>query len=62
MKDAVNQAVELFGKGRDPQEIDIILDKACYSQMLKEAEKTENQFLIGYVKLLIDILNVTDLQ
>mgnify|MGYP000005800203 FL=1 len=59
MKDAVNQAVELFGKGRDPQEIDIILDKACYSQMLKEAEKTENQFLIGYVKLLIDILNVT---
>ena len=27
--------------------------------MLKEAEKTENQFLIGYVKLLIDILNVT---
>lgn len=59
MKEAVNQAVELFGKGRDPQEIDIILDKACYKEMLVEAEATENEFLIGYVKLLIDIINVT---
>ncbi len=40
MKEAVNRAAEVFGKGRDPQEIDIILDKACYSQMLAAAEKT----------------------
>jgi len=59
MKDAVNQAVELFGKGRDPQEIDIILDKACYKEMLRSAETVEDDFLIGYVRLLIDILNVT---
>lgn len=58
MKDAINEAVELFGKGRDPQEIDIILDKACYSEMLKSAESFGNLFLIGYVRLLIDILNV----
>lgn len=58
MKEAVNRAAEVFGKGRDPQEIDIILDKACYSQMLDAAEKTENLFLINYVRLLIDILNV----
>lgn len=59
MKDAVNEAVELFGKGRDPQEIDIILDKACYKEMLRDAEATKNGFLVDYVKLLIDILNVT---
>lgn len=58
MKEAVNRAAEVFGKGRDPQEIDIILDKACYSRMLNAAEKTENLFLINYVRLLIDILNV----
>ena len=39
MKEAVNRAAEVFGKGRDPQEIDIILDKACYSQMLAAAER-----------------------
>lgn len=58
MKEAVSRAAELFGKGRDPQEIDIILDKACYEEMLKSAEDTGNLFLIGYVRLLIDILNV----
>lgn len=59
MKEAVNEAIEVFGKGRDPQEVDIILDKACYREMLKAAETTENQFLVGYVKLLIDIANLT---
>jgi V/A-type H+-transporting ATPase subunit C len=59
MKDAINAAIELFSKSRDPQEIDIILDKASYSEMLKAAEALENEFILGYVKLLIDIENVT---
>ncbi len=58
MKEAVAEASELFGKGRDPQEIDIILDKACYREMLRTAEAVGDGFLIGYVRLLIDILNV----
>ena len=59
LKEAVSEAAELFAKGRDPQEIDIILDRACYRQMLRQAEECGDQFLIGYVRLLIDILNVT---
>lgn len=58
MKDALSEASELFAKGRDPQEIDIILDKACYSEMLRSAEKSGSTFLVGYVRLLIDILNL----
>jgi len=58
MKQAFDLAQTIFLKGQDPQEIDIILDKACYKDMLKKAEETANQFIIGYVKLLIDILNV----
>ena len=58
MKEALTEAAEIFSKGRDPQEIDIILDKACYKEMHRRAELTQNDFIIGYVRLLIDILNV----
>ena len=58
MREGLLEAAEVFSKGRDPQEIDIILDKACYRDMQKRAELTGNDFIIGYVKLLTDILNV----
>ncbi len=58
MKHAIEEAIDMFSKGRDPQEIDIILDKACYEDMRSQAALTENDFIIGYVKLAIDILNV----
>ena len=51
MKQGIWEALDLFAKGRDPQEIDIILDKACYKDMLEKAEATEDEFLIGYVKV-----------
>ena len=57
MKEGLLEAADIFSKGRDPQEIDIILDKACYREMQRRAELTENDFIIGYVRLLIDILN-----
>ena len=59
MKQAITEAAELFAKSRDPQEIDIILDRACYRDMLEEAEKLDNAFVTGYVKLLIDSLNMS---
>ncbi|WP_425755321.1 V-type ATPase subunit [Ihubacter sp. rT4E-8] len=58
MKEAIIEATDLFGRGGDPQEIDIILDKACYRQMLAAAEETKEDFLIGIVKRQIDILNL----
>ncbi len=58
MKEAIIEAVDLFGRGGDPQEIDIIMDKACYKQMLEAAEATGEEFLIGIVKRQIDILNL----
>ena len=58
MKYAVNEAIDLFARSRDPQEIDIALDKACYKAMKEEAEALEEPFLLGYVRLLIDILNI----
>lgn len=58
MKEAIIEATDLFGRSGDPQEIDIILDKACYKQMLQAAEETGEDFLIGIVKRQIDILNL----
>lgn len=55
---AIDEASEVFGKGRDPQEIDLILDRACYKQMLREAEESGSDFLLGYVRLLIDTINI----
>ena len=58
MRAAVDEAIELFAKSRDPQEIDIRLDKACYKDMLTDAEESGNDFLKEYVMQLIDMLNV----
>lgn len=58
MKHAVSEAIDLFARSRDPQEIDITLDKACYKSMKEAAEALEEPFLLGYVQLLIDILNI----
>ena len=58
MRAAVDEAIELFAKSRDPQEIDIRLDKACYKDMLTDAEESGNEFLKEYVMQLIDLLNI----
>ena len=58
MKNAIVEATDLFSRGGDPQEIDIIMDQACYRQMIQDAEKTGEEFLVGIVKLQIDINNL----
>ena len=36
----------------------IIMDKACYKDMLEAAEESKEEFLIGFVKHQIDLLNL----
>lgn len=58
MKDAIKEATDLYGRSGDPQDIDIVLDKACYRQMLEAAEETDEEFLVTMVKTKIDTLNL----
>ena len=58
MRKAVAEAIDLFSKSRDPQEIDIILDRACYKDMLTDAEDSENDFVSEYIRVCIDAINV----
>lgn len=59
MSEAVSEAIELFGKTGDPQEIDIRLDRACYKQMLDSAEASGSDFLFEYARNAIDLINIS---
>lgn len=58
MGKALKEIIEDFPKTSDPQLIDIILDRYLYDEMLKAAEKTKNKFIIDYVTMQIDSINV----
>lgn len=55
---AANDAVEAFSKNKDPMMIDIIMDKACFADMLDVAERSGCKFLIDLAKRKIDIVNI----
>lgn len=55
---ALREIIEDFPKTNDPQMIDFILDKYCYEEMLSSAENTNSSFIIDYVKLQIDAINI----
>lgn len=58
MSKAVMEAKEILARTKNPQLSDFILDHASFSEMKVTAEKTGNKFIIGYVKLLIDVNNL----
>lgn len=58
MKNSLNDVIDSFPKNKDPQVIDIIFDKYCYDEMVKSAERVNCKFVLDYVRLLIDIINL----
>jgi V/A-type H+/Na+-transporting ATPase subunit C len=58
MKRAVQEVIDIFGKTSDPQIVDFILDRACYESMSKTAERSESEYIQGYIALLIDTINL----
>ncbi|MDD4779887.1 MAG: V-type ATP synthase subunit C [Tissierellia bacterium] len=58
MSSAVSYIIEEFPKNKDPQLIDIILDKYLYDEMLKSSKKINNKFINDYIVMQIDIINL----
>ena len=58
MSNALSSIIEQFPKNRDPQLIDIILDKYLYDEILKSAKEMNNDFIYDYIVMLIDIINL----
>jgi len=58
MKSAVSEAEEAFAKTGNPQMVDFILDRACYSDMLTSAKQTGVAFSEHLVRTKIDLTNI----
>ena len=55
---AMDRAKAALAESRDPQQADVILDRACYEEMARLARELESDFLMGYVRLSVDVANL----
>lgn len=58
MQAAAGEAVKIYSKTRNPQQIDFMLDRACYMDMLDAAEKSGVEYAVKLVKSKIDLINL----
>ena len=57
MQESARTAMDAYAKTKNPQVIDLILDKACWRDMLDSAQASGEEFVIRLVKTRIDLLN-----
>lgn len=58
MAKAAEEAIEAYSKTKDPQLIDVILDRACYKDMYDLAKCFNNAFINGVVERKADLCNI----
>jgi len=58
MYTAIMEAAEVLGRTKDPQYVDFVCDKYCYKDITKVAEESKNEFVKGYVRLAVDVINL----
>ena len=58
MAQAIPQAEEAFAQTGNPQKVDLILDRACYADMLADAEDSGVAYSVRLVQTKIDLTNL----
>lgn len=58
MREAFLEAEKSFSIDKDPQKIDIIIDRYMYEDLVKRAQSSEYEFIKEYMKSNIDFINV----
>lgn len=58
MAEAVETAQEAFAKTSNPQTVDFILDRACFADMLSNAQGTGTELAEKLVRTKIDLVNI----
>lgn len=58
LSDAAQEAVAVYARTQNPQQIDLILDRACYADMLDAAEQSGVEYAVKLVRTKIDLLNL----
>lgn len=61
MRKALEEAISDFESKKDPQRIDIILDKYMFEEMKDIAKKLDDKFVNKYIEALIDLTNIKSL-
>ena len=59
--DLVKKTLKDFEENKDPQRIDILIDKIMFGELLKESKNINSDFLTKYIQILIDVFNVKTL-
>ena len=57
MQASAQSAMDAYAKTKNPQVIDLILDKACWRDMLTLAQSSNEAFVVRLVQTKIDLLN-----
>jgi len=55
---AMAEAKTVLAETHDPQQADLLLDRACYREMADLADVLGSLFLQGYVRLTVDVANL----
>ena len=55
---AMAQARAVLEEQHDPQQADLVLDRACYEEMEQLARELDSPFLQGYVRMMVDVANL----
>ncbi|MBE6538153.1 MAG: hypothetical protein E7671_01650 [Ruminococcaceae bacterium] len=58
MSEAASEAFDAYSETKNPQLIDIILDKACFRDMLSAAEESGEDFIVSLTRKKIDLVNI----
>ncbi|HEY8498981.1 MAG TPA: V-type ATP synthase subunit C [Clostridia bacterium] len=58
MIQAITDTYENFSRMRDPQAVDLIIDKASYAQYVDDLNEFDSPFLHELVRIIIDITNI----
>lgn len=59
--DALDAALRGFEETKDPQMVDLVLDKLMFARILELCEALDNDFITGYVRTQIDFYNAKTL-
>lgn len=58
LRKSIEDSIESYKNTRDSQSIDMIIDRGMYRYMLEMSQKSKQDYIEDYVKLLIDITNI----
>ncbi|MCY6484662.1 V-type ATP synthase subunit C [Clostridium aestuarii] len=61
MKESIEEAQEIFEDNRDPQQIDIILDRHMYKDMFARARVLNEPYMLNFLNMNVDLINLKTL-